>query len=80
MEEIKQWIVEWFESHGGGSNVRSHTADNYFDKGWIDSFMFITFIADLEERFKITFSNEEFQDRSFATIDGLTAIIEKKHG
>ena len=43
--------------------------------GVIDSFAVLELVADSEEAFGIQYTPEDFQDRSFATIDGLTAII-----
>ena len=75
-----EWVLEWFEKHAtrGTADIRTETKENYFEKGWIDSFTFISFISDLEDAFDIHFLNEEFQDRSFSTIAGLAHIIEKK--
>ena len=78
--EIECWIKEWFE------NEASITLDldsddlsaNYFERGWIDSFSFINLITSAEEHFKITFSNDEFQNRKFAQISGLIEIISEK--
>ena len=53
--------------------------ENYFEKGWIDSLKFIDLITQIEEEFSIRFSNDEFQDRKFSTIEGLAKIIERKN-
>ena len=78
--DTKDWLIAWFQKNGstGKEDAREHTADNYFGKGWIDSFAFIAFISDMEDHFKVQFDNAEFQDREFSTIDGLATIIEKK--
>jgi len=52
--------------------------ENYFLKGWIDSLKFIELISDIENEFQISFSNNEFQDRTFSTVEGLIKIIEDK--
>jgi acyl carrier protein len=73
-------IIRWFQKN---SNIEErqlykNLSSNYFELGWIDSFKFIEFISYLEREYEITFSNDEFQNRSFATIAGLSAIIRKK--
>lgn len=77
---VKQWLIDWFEEN---SNIKAEeiilkTSDNYFENKWLDSFAFINFVSDMEKQFSISFSNDEFQNKNFATIDGLTKIIEGK--
>jgi len=59
--------------------VKKKINENYFEKGWIDSLKFIDLITQIEEEFSIRFSNDEFQDRKFSTIEGLAKIIERKN-
>jgi acyl carrier protein len=75
--DIKQWLENWFRKNSvmPRDDIRRESGENYLEKGWIDSLAFITLISDIEEQFSIRFSNDEFQDRSFATIDGLTKAI-----
>ncbi len=77
---LKDWLIDWFENNTdlNKEEIIENSAKNYFEEGWIDSFKFITFISDVEESFNIRFSNEEFQNRAFATIDGLNSIISGK--
>lgn len=78
--DAKQWIAKWFAAHDiAKDEIEKNTAASYFEKGWIDSLSFISFIADLEDAFDVQFSNDEFQNRDFATIDGLANIVAKKH-
>ena len=76
----KDWIINWFESNTNATKeeIKNGMSNNYFEKGWIDSLQFISLITDLENNFKINFSNEEFQNRTFSTIDGLSILIEGK--
>jgi acyl carrier protein len=73
-------IIRWFQKNSNieEDQLYQNLSSNYFELGWIDSFKFIEFISYLEREYEITFSNDEFQDRSFATISGLSAIIRKK--
>jgi len=75
--KVENWIIEWFDKNtiATKEELENDITHNYFDKGWIDSLQFISFITELENNFKISFSNEEFQNKKFATIQGLTKII-----
>jgi len=75
-EQVTQWLLEWFTKNSGIQDFSLEIyKDNYLEKGWIDSIAFITLISNIEDAFKIRFSNNEFQDRSFATIEGLSQHI-----
>lgn len=78
--DVKTWVTTWFLTHTTATvdEITRSTGASYFDNGWMDSLKFITFIMDVEEHFFITFNNDEFQDRSFSTIDGLITIITQK--
>lgn len=78
--DSKYWIVKWFSNNTNllENEVIANLDENYLTKGWIDSLKFISFISDIENKFKIVFSNDEFQNRKFATINGLVQILEEK--
>ena len=80
MSELENWIIKWFEENTDAekNEIVKNLDENYFLKSWMDSLKFISFISDIEEKFNITFSNNEFQNRSFATINGISKIIEEK--
>ena len=77
---LTSWIVQWFlkNSNLSENEIDESPEENYLIKGWIDSLKFISFISDIENEFKISFSNNEFQNRKFATINGIVKIIEDK--
>jgi len=77
---INVWIINWFVNNSNldKKEIKEKSHTSYLENGWIDSFKFINFISDIEEHFGITFSNDEFQNRSFSTIDGLMKIIQSK--
>jgi len=79
-QKIIDWVISWFEENTNikSEYIRQNLDKMYFEQGWIDSFKFIVFVNDIEEHFNITFSNEEFQNREFSTIFGLSKIIEGK--
>ena len=76
----KNWLIKWFNNHTPLSpqEIEQCSSRNYFELGWLDSLQFITFINDIEAAFEISFMNSEFQDRAFASIDGLELLIHKK--
>jgi acyl carrier protein len=79
-ESIKQWLIDWFVNKTSAREEDLNLAleKSYFEAGWIDSLLFISFISDVEEHFKVSFSNDEFQNREFSTILGLADIITEK--
>ena len=78
MMETLTWIIDWFESNTNTTRneLENNIDSNYFEKGYIDSFDFISLIGDIEDEFGIQFSNDQFEDRTFSTISGLAKIIE----
>jgi acyl carrier protein len=76
----ESWILKWFQDNTNmlENEINKDRDENYFMKGWIDSLKFISFISDIENKFNISFSNDEFQDRKFATINGIIQILEDK--
>ncbi len=76
----ESWILKWFQDNANvlENEINKDRDENYFMKGWIDSLKFISFISDIENKFNISFSNDEFQDRKFATINGIIQILEDK--
>ncbi len=75
---IREWLINWFEKNSDVVSAELDTSANYLEKGWIDSLKFIELISALEAQFELTFSNDEFHDRSFSTIEGLASIVQRK--
>lgn len=73
------WVLEWFEKNRdiASDEAKQHLDDNFFELGYIDSFGFIMLISAVQERFNITFDNDQFQDRSFATLKGFANALER---
>lgn len=70
------WLVKTFQEKSGKSDI--NTENNFFEQGLIDSFDIIMLIEEIEQKFNIRFTDEDFQNRNFATISGLADIIAKK--
>ncbi len=77
---VEEWIIGWLEKNTAllREEIIGELEENYFQKGWIDSFQLINFISEIENAFGMRFSNDDFQDRSFSTVKGLASIINKK--
>lgn len=79
MNDISKWIINWLVSNCGAdeAEVYANMDGNYFLAGYIDSFQFINMIADVEEEFGVEFDNDQFENRSFSTVNGLSKIIKE---
>lgn len=79
MSKSKEWLLGWFESNAtvDRETLEQNMDVNYLDAGYIDSFVFISLIGDIEDEFGIAFDNEQFMERSFATINGLSNILDE---
>jgi acyl carrier protein len=75
-----EWIINWFETntHVKREGIEANVGSNYFEAGFIDSIGLIAFISAIEAAWHIEFRNEDFQDRRFSTIIGLSEIIDEK--
>ena len=78
--DVRTWIINWFVKNADVTKgeLDQHLSDNYFDMGYIDSFEFISLIGEIEDKLGVQFDNDQFEDRSFSSIDGLIRIIEEK--
>lgn len=81
-DEPAAWLLAWFRGRGDvpGSSVEEQLAVNYFDAALIDSFGVIELIADIEAKYAVEFTSENFLDRQFSTIGGLAAILTQMRG
>lgn len=78
--EIKEWLINWFCNHSSLDAAQLETTSNedYLKKGVIDSFSFVMLISDIDDEFDIAFTNEDFLDPRFSSIDGLTEMIKER--
>jgi aminopeptidase-like protein/aminoglycoside N3'-acetyltransferase len=77
MNDYQEWLVNWFRQRNTKLELAAKT--NFFDAGAIDSFGVVELIVGLEEAFAVKFTEEEFQDPRFASIQGLVELLEEKN-
>lgn len=75
---IKKFVLEYFEKKTKLNKEDLLCDVNYFKEGYIDSLLVFELITTLENQFSIEFNDDDFQNRDFATINGVSKIIEKK--
>lgn len=78
--EIKEWLIEWFCNHSSlsAAELEAASKEDYLKKGIIDSFSFVMLISDIDDEYDIAFTNEDFLDPRFPSIDGLTEMIQER--
>ena len=70
-----EWLIRWFGTRNSEENEPCDLSENYFETGRIDSMGIMDLILDVERQFGIKFNEKHFQDRRFATIQGLSELI-----
>lgn len=75
--EIKEWLINWFGQHSSLNAVELEevSKEDYLKKGIIDSFSFVMLVSDIDDEYEVAFTNEDFLDPRFPTIDGLAEMI-----
>ena len=78
MPDIQLKILEFFRS-----KLPNHKDDeilkiNYIDEKTLDSISIIQMIAEFENYFEISFTQEDIQSDSFRTVSGLISLINNK--
>jgi acyl carrier protein len=76
MNDFPTWLIDWF--HKRAPKVVLAPTDNYFESGAIDSLGVIELIEDMEQTFKVRFTQEDFQDRRFSYVSGLVEMLNEK--
>ena len=75
-EQASDWLCDWFVSR---RKFRGDAAQlpniNYFDAGFLTSLEVIEFVSEIEDRFGVQFSEQDFQDPRFVTVAGLAELI-----
>lgn len=72
-------IYDWFRKKGFTTDVIFENKEaNYLEKGFVDSLGFLELITLCEEKFGISFTDEDFLDDAIFSIDGLVNIVKRK--
>ena len=78
MENIKEFLLEYIEreySLPEGTDIDSF---NYIEEGFIDSLGILGIIAEIEDNFGISFTDEELSGEEFKVIGTLANMIKRK--
>lgn len=78
MQRMQEQLLNLFSAVANLPVSEIRTDVNFFEEGYIDSFAVIELIADVEDLFFIKFTNEDFLDRRFASIEGLLLMIKER--
>lgn len=78
MADYSLWLLDWF--HQRAPHISLKPDDNYFNTGAIDSLGVIELIEDMEQAFAVRFTQDDFQDRRFSSMAGLSALLIEKLG
>ena len=74
---VRDYVIQWFIDRTEIiNNLDGYLETNYVKEGIIDSFSFIEMISVFEDKFHISFTDEDFNDERLFTIAGLIEIIE----
>jgi acyl carrier protein len=76
MNIYQTWLVEWFRHREPLITLAPEA--NFFVAGAIDSFGVIELIEEVEDAFAVKFTQEEFQDPRFISIQGVAELLERK--
>lgn len=75
-EQASRWLCDWFVSRRKFKGDVSRLPEmNYFEAGLLTSLEVIEFVSEIEERFGVQFSEQDFQDPRFSSISGLSELI-----
>jgi methoxymalonate biosynthesis acyl carrier protein len=78
-DQISTWLCDWFLSRRKfRGDVSQLPSINYFDAGLLTSLEVIEFVSEIEEQFRVHFSEQDFQDPRFVTVAGLVELIAER--
>ena len=70
---VKDFILECIREKGDYPDA----SVSFLESALLDSFDFISLIADIEDKFDVSLDLAEYDPEFFTTANGLTAIVEK---
>jgi acyl carrier protein len=75
-DQAAQWLCDWFLSRRKfKGNADALLTLNYFEAGLLTSLEVIEFVSEIEDRFGVQFSEQDFQDPRFVTVVGIAQLI-----
>jgi len=76
--EIKKFILNYFVNKTKKMREELLCNVSYFDENYIDSLGIFELITTLENEYGFEFTEDDFQNRDFVTINGLSKIVKDK--
>lgn len=77
MSEVKKFIMDYFKDRFDGVDEDLAGVD-LIEDGYIDSMALYSFVAALEDRFNIQFSDAELMSPDFRKLDTVVLLVERK--
>jgi len=75
-EQVQEWLQKWFAGRGKmGQGSQPNLLVDYFAAGWLTSMEIVEFVTEIEQQFRMQFSEADLQDARFVTISGLSELI-----
>jgi len=76
--QIKEFVLNYFSDKTNKKKENLLCDTSYFDENYIDSLGVFELISTVEDKFDFEFTDDDFQNRDFVTINGISNIIERK--
>lgn len=80
MKTIRDFVLNYLQKEYTFPDGADVDAINYVENGYIDSLALIKFVVELEDEFKIEFSDSELSSPAFKSVGGLIKLVEGKVG
>lgn len=77
MKRVEEWMINWFVSYSKMTEkqVQENMNKNYVEEGLVDSFGFIQLMSDIENEFRVEFSDDDFEKGDILILNDLIEII-----
>lgn len=76
--EVSEYITNYLQRKCSFKENTDIGALNYVENGYVDSLGIIQFVAEIEEKYNISFTDEELYSPSFQIVGDLISLIEDK--
>jgi acyl carrier protein len=75
---VKEYILELLQKNYTIDDTEDIDNLNYIEAGYVSSLGLIQFIVDLEDKYGISFTDDEISSEDFQVVGKLTKLIESK--